>query len=184
MPRIGPGPLVACGMLAAAGAMVWLTPSSQDRGSKTVRSRPRQEAGRTFPPFGHETARGIGGLPDRGSTAAHCAVFDPRSPMHTLWGYLPACRMKSQGTFRRDAAPCLVTVNTGKGGPMTIHQRAGRRPDAVQPAESRPMPAVPGVARRRPARPPAVRRPEPPRPPVKGTAGSRPAARRGTHGLA
>jgi pimeloyl-ACP methyl ester carboxylesterase len=31
---------------------------------------------------------------------------------------------------------------------MTIHQRASRLPDAVQPTENRPMPAVPGVEHR------------------------------------
>jgi len=59
----------------------------RDCGSKAPRGRPGNQARRTFPPFGHETSPGIGARRDRGSTAAHCAVFDPRSPMDTLWGY-------------------------------------------------------------------------------------------------
>ena len=62
--------------------------SGQDRGSNAVACRPGQEARRTFPPFVYETAPGIGAQRDRGSTAAHCAVSDPRSPMDTLRGYI------------------------------------------------------------------------------------------------
>jgi hypothetical protein len=44
---------------------------------------------------------------DRGSTAAHCAVFDPRSPVDTLWGYISTCiagtlgEQKISGKIRR-----------------------------------------------------------------------------------
>ena len=56
------------------------------------------------------------------------------------------CRAKSPGTFRRDAAPCLVTISTRKGAPMTIHQRAqpagaGKRTAPGQLADA----SVPGI---------------------------------------
>jgi hypothetical protein len=72
----------------------------QDCGSNGVGCRPGQEAWRTFPPFGYETEPGIGAGRERGSTAAQCASFDPRSPIDTLRGY-------DSGVFRspRSASP-------------------------------------------------------------------------------
>ena len=56
-------------------------------GQKGVRCHQGQKAGGIFPPFAHKTPPGIGARCDRGSTAAQYAVFDPRSPADTLWGY-------------------------------------------------------------------------------------------------
>ena len=68
----------------------------QDCGSNGVGCHPGHEARRTFPPFGYETAPGIGASRERGSTAAQCASFDPRSPIDTLRGY-------GSGVFARRA---------------------------------------------------------------------------------
>ena len=40
-----------------------------------------------FPRSGTKQHLELGAWRDRGSSAAQCAVFDPRSPVHTLRGY-------------------------------------------------------------------------------------------------
>ena len=82
-----------------------LTTPSYAGGSNAVMGRPGQVARRTFPPFGYKTAPGIEARPDRGSTAAHCAVLDPRSPIDALWGYNRRAPAETERTGFMASAP-------------------------------------------------------------------------------
>ena len=69
MPVTGHSGLVACSRPGAVTARDRTAEvSGQDRGSNAVRGRAGQVARRTFPPFGYETAPGIGARPGLGLT--------------------------------------------------------------------------------------------------------------------
>ena len=65
--------------------------ATRNHSNSPAHTRPSPPARQILP--GHLTPPSYAG----GSTAAQCAVFDPRSPMHTLWGY------NSGGTGQHEA---------------------------------------------------------------------------------